>query len=129
MKRTGTVFALILLSFLLNSCSGPYTMKDNGKMIELSINTLFEVELEGSAETGYEWNVLSYDNMVIELVNRSKEQITEKTMQYLFEFKAVAAGETELVLIYHHPDKPSEGPAEVFKLRVISGTMGRITAE
>ncbi len=91
------------------------------------------VELKGNASTGYEWKVMNMDSTVIRQIGQpgfmpSGDEIGSGGT-YTFWFKTVSFGETELVIGYVRRFESDEPPEKTFKLKVISGTMGRITGE
>ncbi len=108
-------------------------MKDNGRTIQIPLNTPFEIELEGNPTTGYQWQAALYDSTVIKSLGEPKYQSEAKVPGeggiYTFKFQSVNSGETDLKLVYRRPFEPDAEPVRTFTLHVISGTIGRITAE
>ncbi len=116
---------------IFNSCEEPFTAKDNGKTVTLSIDDKFEIEVVGNASTGYTWQVLPYDSTVI-------KQVGEPTFKsnnggkigspgiITFKFQTIAEGQTNLKLIYYRKWEKDKPPAKTFDMNILVGTMGRI---
>lgn len=117
---------------MFNSCLGPLTEEDNGRTIELSEDTPFEVQLKGDPGSLLVWKPIQYDKTVIKLFD--VPEVTEEDSNgevykvFSFEFQTVADGETRLVMVYIDPENMQEPPAKTFEIRIICGTMGRIEA-
>ncbi len=135
MKNAIAFFSIIaLVSFTFSSCQGPFTMENNGQTIELQIDSPFEIELSANPSTGYNWVVASFDNTVIQQIGEPQHKVENPEAvgsggMVTFEFKAIAAGETKLILEYRRIWEKDEEPAKTFEMKIIVGTMGRITAE
>ena len=114
----------------LTSCTKPFTEKDNGITINLGIYDPFEIELMGNPTTGYIWNAVSYDASIIKQIGEADfEPFDDKIGsggKYTFRFQTIAAGQTTLMLIYYRTFEKNEPPAKTFKMKIVSGTMGRI---
>ena len=128
------LFIIIVLLAALTGCTNkPFTMEDNGRTIELDLDSPFCVELKGNASNGYSWQVLQMDKDVIRQVGEPgympSGDMVGSGGTYTFWFKTVGFGETELVIGYVRRFESDEPPAKTFKLKIISGTMGRITGE
>jgi len=124
-------FILIVLLVMLSGCtSRPYTMKDNGHTAELDMDSPFEIELTGNSSAGYSWKVVKIDTNVIKQIGKPgyvpSDDRTGSAGTYIFRFQTVDYGETELVLTYSRTGQP---PAKTFRMKIISGTMGRILGE
>ena len=133
MKHTFFIIMILLFATLAGCTNKPFTMEDSGRTVELDLDSPFMVELKGNASTGYEWKVMNMDSTVIRQIGQpgfmpSGDEIGSGGT-YTFWFKTVGFGETELVIGYVRRFESDEPPAKTFKLKVISGTMGRITGE
>ncbi len=129
-----TVFILIVLLVMLSGCtSRPYTMKDNGHTDELDMDSPFEIELTGNSSAGYSWKVVEIDTDVIKQIGKPGYVPSDGRVgsggTYPFRFQTVDYGETELVLAYSRSFEPGEPPPKTFRMKIISGTMGRILGE
>lgn len=117
----------------LTFCAGPFTEKDNGRTITLGIDDPFEIELEGNPSTGYIWEAVSYDTLLVKQVGEAGFEHGSDAIgsggKYTFRFQTVAAGQTKLVLFYHRKFEENKPPEKTFELKVVSGTMGRILEE
>ena len=129
LKRTA-FFLFILLTILSGCTNKPFTMNDNGHIAELDMDTPFEVELEGNASTGYSWQIVEMDTNVIKQTGEPEyERPVDRTGAggtYTFSFRTVNYGESLLVMAY---GRPGEDPVKTFRIKIISGTMGRILGE
>lgn len=108
-------------------------MKDNGRTIQLPLDTPLEIDLEGNATTGYQWEVASYDSTILQQMHTakyySKKDVPGAGGVYTFSFKTIDSGETTLELVYRRPFEKGVDPVKTFTLYVIAGTMGRIESE
>ena len=134
MKRNICILIFVLLSgMFLTFCAGPFTEKDNGRTINLGIDDPFEIELTGNPSTGYIWEPVSYDTLLVKQVGEAGLEPGSDDIgsggKYTFRFQTVAAGQTTLVLIYYRKFEENKPPAKTFELKVVSGTMGRILEE
>ncbi len=133
MMPKNLIYILIVYLVVSAGCSSPYTIKDNGRTVELQMDSPFEVELEGNPSTGYSWQVAEVDTNVIkqigEPIYESSGNLAGSGGTYTFRFRTVDNGETPLVLVYGRPFEPAKAPVKTFRLKIISGTMGRITGE
>ncbi|MBI9038981.1 MAG: protease inhibitor I42 family protein [Bacteroidales bacterium] len=127
------LFLALIFSLSFYSCSGPYTVEDDGRTIELGIDDPFEIELDGNPTTGYIWDILSYDSTIIKQIGKADYQAISDAIgaggKYTFKFQTIAAGSTILQLIYYRSFEKNVPPAKTFQMKIISGTMGRIEAE
>ena len=57
-------FVLFTTLLFLIGCSGPYTIKDSGKKIEISEDDSFQIVLEGEANSNYSWKLISQNEFV-----------------------------------------------------------------
>ena len=112
-------------------CSNkPYTEKDSGKTVELSIDSEFEVQLNGKPDAGYEWRVVGLENSIVELIGQPEivtaKEANAETGTYAFTFKNKSAGNATIRIIYFN--KLHEDPVleRVFEMKVVSGMMGQI---
>ncbi|WP_026449655.1 protease inhibitor I42 family protein [Aequorivita capsosiphonis] len=113
---------LVLISFLVfTGCAGPYTYKDSGSSVELSVNDTFEIVLKGESESKYSWQLVK-PNSFVELVSAALQKTKGNEIEYTFKFRASGQGKETLSLIY------SDGMEveNTFELLVVIGTLGPI---
>ncbi|MDW5290790.1 hypothetical protein [Formosa sp. PL04] len=116
--------AFLCLLITVSSCSsGPLTISDNNTKVEYQLDSPFQIQLEGDAEGKNKWVLGSEIEPVITLTDKSTSVKNDK-MIYTFNFKVNTDGEKDVVLVYQNEDEP-----EVFQIKVIAGTMGRILEE
>ncbi|MBU2650015.1 MAG: protease inhibitor I42 family protein [Bacteroidetes bacterium] len=133
MKKT-LLFALIMMVVAgISSCMGPLTESDNGRTIELSELTPFDVVLKGFPDSPLVWKAISYDSTVIKFLGPARimefNENGKPIKSFQFEFQTISSGETILQMALLPPDDMEAIPAKTFEIRVISGTMGRIEAQ
>jgi len=121
LKRVSIIFLISFLTII--GCSRPLTDDNNGSTIELSEAAVFEIELQGEAQSGYEWRIISENNHV-KLTEPIITETNGATTESTFKFKTVGTGEDKLILAYTN----GTDTKKYFKLTVIVGTMGRIEA-
>ncbi len=134
MKRNATVHIPLLLvlgvTMVLSGCQNPFvkgpvklTETDAGSTVEMNVGDMLEVMLEGNPTTGYDWEMASGDAAVLEQLGASTYKADSDLMgaggQVTLRFKAVAAGQTTLQLVYHRPWETDEPPAQTFEVSVI----------
>ena len=125
-------FIIIIVSLLLSACNTPLNLDDNNSTVEFAINTPFEVELEANPTTGYQWHILSYDSSVIRQIG--KPEFTGDSDKIgapgysTYKFETIAPGETTLLMVYTKAGQGNEEAFRKFSVNILSGTMGRITA-
>lgn len=125
--------AVFLFALFFVSCSTPLTMDDNKTTVEFAINTPFEVKLEANPGTGYQWHIVSYDSSVIRKTGepefgRESDEIGAPG-HIIYQFETIASGETTLLMVYKKPGQENEDAFRNFSVHILSGTMGRITAQ
>ncbi|NOX85134.1 MAG: protease inhibitor I42 family protein [Chlorobi bacterium] len=133
MKHTFFFIIIVLLAALAGCTNKPFTMEDSGRTVELDLDSPFMVELKGNASTGYSWEILEMDTTVVRQIGKQGYMPSGDKIgsggTYTFWFKTVDFGETELVIGYVRRFESDEPPAKIFRMKIISGMMGRITGE
>ena len=134
MKRNATVHIVLLLvlgvTMVLSGCQNPFvegpiklTEKDAGRTVEMKVGDTLQVMLEGNPTTGYDWERASGDEAVLEQLGASTFKADSDLMgsggQVTLRFKAVAAGQTTLQLVYHRPWEEDVEPLETFSVQVV----------
>lgn len=108
-------------------------MKDNGHTVELEMDSPFEIALAGNPSTGYIWQVVEIDTNVVKQIGEptyeSSGNLEGSGGTYTFRFQTVNYGESDLTLVYCRPFEPDKSLVKTFRMKIISGTMGRITGE
>ena len=117
-------FIFLIVSF---SASEPVSVKltDNnqGRTVELRIGETLEVELRGNPTTGYVWDIASLDKEILKQVGETefKQEREGRGVggKIMMRFKARAAGETPLKLIYHRRFENGRPPIKTFEVTII----------
>ncbi len=108
-------------------------MNDNGTTVNLGIDDVFEIELEGNASTGYLWEIVGYDSTVIKRTGDVKfvpeDDRTGSGGTYVYSFQTIAAGQTWLEMVYKRRWEEHKLHDKTFRIKIVSGTMGRILEE
>ena len=111
----------LLAVLILVSCAGPYTEKDNGSSVELSVNDTFEVILNGDLNSEYFWQ-LEKPNSFVKLESAPSLETKDNQIEYTFRFKATAQGKEKIVLVYTNDGKIEK----TYELLIVIGTLGPI---
>lgn len=130
MKTLTKISFIFITAIFISSCAGPFTVDDNGTTVNLGIDDPFEIELVGNASTGYTWQVMPFDSTVIEQVGEPEFESNDGRIgsagAITFKFQTIAAGQTDLLLVYRRKWEENEPPAKTFEMKIVVGTMGRI---
>jgi inhibitor of cysteine peptidase len=111
-----TILVVILVLIMVAGCSGggPETYTDPAEMINVKADEEFVIALESNPTTGFAWEA-EYDSAMLTLVEQLYESDEHEEgmvgvggTDYL-RFKALAAGSTEIKLIYSQPWEEEEG--------------------
>ncbi|MBI5157485.1 MAG: protease inhibitor I42 family protein [Acidimicrobiia bacterium] len=97
-----------------------YTAADDGAAIEVQVGETITVDLSGNPTTGYAWQVEGLDAAVMtatEPAFESDSELMGAGGTFTFTFTAVAAGETQLRLVYLRPWEQVE-PLETFTMTI-----------
>jgi inhibitor of cysteine peptidase len=96
-------------------------MEDNGRQINLYSGQTLVVSLEAQPSTGYTWEVVELDELILRQEGDPEFQpsggIGAPGMQ-IFRFETVSAGKTDLRMIYHQPWVAGVEPLETFSIHV-----------
>jgi inhibitor of cysteine peptidase len=113
MMRFLTCFMLVSLVAATAGCeedsdSGRIvlTAENNGQFIELAAGDEIDVVLVGNPTTGYEWQLEKTDESVLALIDSAYTADSDRIGsggEYRFRFRAAAAGEAEVSLVYKRP--------------------------
>ncbi|MCX6011484.1 MAG: protease inhibitor I42 family protein [Chloroflexi bacterium] len=123
MKRVLLLVTLVVLTLgLVAGCVGVKTYKNVGEDIKIGVGQEFIIALGSNPSTGYSWEA-SYDETMLELVGGEPEYEADEVGDdvvgaggvELFRFLALAAGETEITLVYaQHWEGGGVGETKVF---------------
>lgn len=111
----------LLALLILISCAGPYTEKDNGSSVALSVNDTFEVILNGDLNSEYFWH-LEKPNSFVKLDSAPSLETKDDQIEYTFRFKATGQGKERVLLVYTNGVKIEK----TFELLMVIGTLGPI---
>ncbi len=123
MKKVSYLISPIFFMLFI-ACSSSYTYKDNGSTIELTEDDPFEIGLKSEASSDYKWQ-LDSSLEFIKLIGTETVKNNDGVVDYKFNFKALSDGEEVIRLVLTNGITVNK----VFEIRVIIGTMGRITSE
>ena len=123
MKKVSYLILPIFFTLFM-ACSSPYTYEDNGSTIELSEDDPIEIGLKSEASSDYKWQ-LDSSLQFIKLLNTSTTKDNDGTIVYNFNFKTLSDGEEVIRLVLSNGITVNK----VFEIKVIVGTIGRITSE
>jgi inhibitor of cysteine peptidase len=120
--------AVILFAILpMAGCggtSGEVKVDDsyNGGQVVLEIGQVLVVSLESNPTTGYSWEVTEIDDAFLrqegEVEFEAQSDLVGAGGIETFRFKALAAGEGQLELVYRRPWEEGIEPLEVFSIGV-----------
>ncbi|OPY84992.1 MAG: Chagasin family peptidase inhibitor I42 [Smithella sp. PtaU1.Bin162] len=98
------------------------TEADNRRAVEINAGDDLEVILTGNPTTGYVWESVEADQVI--LPSRGGYKYTPASAmvgsagQFVFSFRAAAAGETPLRIVYRRPFEKSAAPLKFFEVLV-----------
>ena len=97
-------------------------MSDNGGQVDLNVGQILVVSLESNPTTGYRWEVAEIDDEILrqegEAEYEAESDLVGAGGVETFRFKALAAGEGELKLVYRRSWEEGVEPIEVFSIEV-----------
>jgi len=97
------------------------TEADAGRAVELRAGDRLSISLEGNPTTGYSWELATVDARVLTPVGQPGYQASSAAIGsggvFAFEFEAVAAGQTDLRLVYRRPWEKRRS-AQTFRVNV-----------
>jgi inhibitor of cysteine peptidase len=126
------LFSLLFVAALaLTACGGKPTemsephleISDPGKSIEVAAGSEFKIIIESNPSTGYQWKMMNeLDESILQFVSmdyRADEPVMPGSGGAdVWIFKAIAAGETKIVL-GHYPPGQGEPAAQEITFTVI----------
>lgn len=113
----------VALALMLAACGGKTTdspaieISDAGKTIEVAAGNEFKIVIDSNPSTGYHWDVIGELDESIVLFVSNEYRADEPVMpgsggKDVWTFKAVAPGETTIVLGYYPPSNDPVEPAQ-----------------
>jgi len=125
------VFILVvalIVTMALGGCktgSDILTEKNNGDSIELTIDSEFVIKLESNPTTGYGWILdEKTDTSIVSMVgseyaqSEEDEELVGAGGHEIFTFKAIASGDTTVLLNYERSWEEEEEPLETFEINI-----------
>jgi predicted secreted protein len=96
--------------------------KDSGKTVEILVGDELEVILPGNPTTGYAWELILLDSNVLR-PEKAEFFANNKAMGSsgveIIKFRAIAAGKSEVKLIFHRSFEHNVPPLKTFGVTVI----------
>ena len=101
------VAVVVIATSLMTGCvEAVKTYIDSGQAIDISVNQEFVIAIGANPTTGYDWEV-SLDETILELVEKTYKPAEEAEHEIVgaggvdyFRFKALKAGEAEIIMVY-----------------------------
>lgn len=132
-KLVGGLFLLAMLFGLLSACAAnpaeaapediEATAQDAGKTITLKVGQTLRVSLEGNPSTGYTWEMVAAQGAVLSPVGEPVFKAASDAIgaggRMTLTFKADAAGEQALKLIYHRVWEKDVPAINTFEMKVV----------
>jgi len=117
-----STFLLLTLIAALVDCKSPQVSNliftDQDEKIEVTVGTIFKIELPTNIGTGYSWSLKSpLDSSYLELIDQEYKEndlmTEEEESKEIWRFKGLQKGETQIKMIYKRPwEKVSEEAKE-----------------
>ena len=106
MKRFWDLASILAILLIAGCSGGVITCVDAGKTMGTNLNQEFVIAISADPTTGYDWEV-SLDETILELVEKTYKPAEEAEHEIVgaggvdySRFKALKAGETEIIMIY-----------------------------
>lgn len=125
MKSIIRFVPIILLALALTACSSAKTINQdmNGSTINIGIGETLKVKLEGNPTTGYEWQLASVEESILNWDGvpqyKSDSKLVGAGGEYTFVFEGKSPGTTHLEFSYLRPWEEGIDPIETFTLTVV----------
>jgi len=127
-KITYVLLISLLTLFIITGCvtSGKtFTADDNNKEIKLKVDEAIKIKLQSNPTTGYSWNLSGEtDASIISLTSSdyktssSDKEVVGAGGYDTITFKAVAKGNTTIILTYNKSWEENIEPEDTFKLNI-----------
>lgn len=106
------IFALICLPCCLSSTAISeqkiviVTAQDADRIVEIAMGDTIQIELAGTATTGFWWHFTSLDNNYLELVKKDTREIARRDLEGapimgIWQVRAKQAGKTAIEMAYY----------------------------
>ena len=99
------------------------TQAQNQSKVKVKKDASFQVLLNANPTTGFDWRIVAYDSAIIEIKQKHFIQSETHRMgapgKQVFKFKAIAAGATDLRLIYVRPWERATSETDSFRVHII----------
>ena len=128
MKRI--LFIISLAAVFLAACGGKdtpapeFVISEPGKSIEVTAGNEFKIVIESNPSTGYHWELVGgIDESLLQFISteyRATEPILPGASgKEAWTFKALAPGETTIVLGYYPPSNDPVEPAQTVTFTIV----------
>jgi predicted secreted protein len=120
------LFLFVIVALALTACGGKVTespvsqleISEPGKTIEVAAGNEFKLIIESNPTTGYHWELIgNLDDRVIQFISKdyraSEPILMGSGGKDVWVFKALAAGETKIVLGHYPPGQGEPAEQEV----------------
>ena len=95
---------------------------ENGGTMEVAVGGSFDVVLAGNPTTGYRWELESCDAAIVQPGAEPDYAVDSDLIgaggKYTFRFKALAAGQTQIKLIYRRSFEKGVPPIKTYTLTI-----------
>jgi inhibitor of cysteine peptidase len=118
------IFFALMLGNVDNTLMGEsikLNENDSGKTVEIHVGDKLDVILPGNPTTGYAWELFMSDSNVLSLVKReffANNKAMGSSGVEIIKLQAIAAGNSEVKMIYHRSFEPNVPPLKTFKVIV-----------
>ena len=133
LKKLFLTLAVLITLALISACMKPIVITDTGKTYNLPEDSPFQLQLPGNPTTGYVWQLMPYDETVVQQVGEPDYQVSDDRIgsggMYTYHFKTSGSGATVLYLQYKCKWDTVSPPSRSFVVKIVSGTMGQILDE
>lgn len=119
--------AVVLVLFTLPIFSNPFdtimilTERHSGSVVSIKRDQVFKVVLQTNPTTGYRWEAVSFSQDILrQHAARSfpHSKLYGSGAVVVFQFKALAPGETDLVIAYFRPFEPNKPYKRLFHIKI-----------
>ena len=129
MSRLALSLAAVLVGFsLLAGCESatskilPLTIADHGRAMSVVKGEPIQIVLEGNPTTGFTWLVDDLDTKVIAVAGTPTYAPSSDALgaggKFIFNFTALARGQTNMRIIYIRPSERGLDPAQTFAIMI-----------
>ena len=120
----------VALALALAACGGKdtpapeFVISEPGKSIEVTAGNEFKIVIESNPSTGYHWDLVGgLDENILQFIS-TEYRATEPVMpgsggKDVWTFKALAPGETAIVLGYYPPSNEPVEPAQTVTFTIV----------